>query len=154
RTQSQEHREDERPFSSSLCSWLCVLCDSVVRSLSRFVVLPRFVLRLSGKARSRAMTEEDLFLRALDLPVAERPAFLGSACGRDDALRRRVEALLAAHDTPGSFLAGPAVAPATMAPPGPADPKLTAEHTAPTEEVGTRIGPYKLLQQLGEGGMG
>jgi serine/threonine protein kinase/tetratricopeptide (TPR) repeat protein len=102
------------------------------------------------------MTEEDLFLRALDLPAAERPAFLAGACGRDDALRRRVEVLLAAHDNPGSFLAGPAGAPATAtaAPPGPAGAKLTAVHTDPTEDVGTWIGPYKLLQQLGEGGMG
>src|SRR5882724_2218154 len=102
------------------------------------------------------MTEEDLFLRALDFPANERPAFLTGACGRDDALRRRVDALLAAHDNPGSFLAGqPAVpATATVAPPDPADGPATAAYTGPAEEIGTRIGPYKLLQQLGEGGMG
>jgi serine/threonine protein kinase/tetratricopeptide (TPR) repeat protein len=84
------------------------------------------------------VTEEDLFLRALDVPATDRPAFLAGACGRDESLRRRVEVLVAAHDNPGSFLAGPA----------------TAEHSEAAEEVGTRVGPYKLLQQLGEGGMG
>ncbi len=52
---------------------------------------------------------ESIFLAALEQPdLAKRAAFVASACGPDEALRRRVEALLKAHDDAGSFLGGPA----------------------------------------------
>jgi eukaryotic-like serine/threonine-protein kinase len=83
--------------------------------------------------------------------AAGRVAFLDRECGTDADLRQRVDALLKAHDNPGSFLDRPAVAPAPtldeVPPPGRAD-------VPAAEATGTVIGPYMLLEQLGEGGMG
>jgi serine/threonine protein kinase/tetratricopeptide (TPR) repeat protein len=90
------------------------------------------------------MNEHDLFAAALEIgDPAERSAYLDRACCGDDALRARVEALLRAHEQAGSFLAAPPVA-------GPA----TLDAPKPLEGPGTVIGPYKLLQAIGEGGMG
>jgi serine/threonine protein kinase/WD40 repeat protein len=88
------------------------------------------------------MKAETIFHDALARPQAERPAFLAAACAGDEPLRRRVEALLHAHDNPGSFLAE--LAPMPAATPGEPFP----------ERAGTVIGPYKLMEQIGEGGMG
>src|SRR5262245_12338016 len=89
------------------------------------------------------MTERDIFIAALqrDDPTARR-AFLAEACGPDAALRARVEELLAVHERAASFLESP-----------PAAPAVTTELPA-SEGPGTVIGPYKLLEQIGEGGMG
>ncbi len=73
--------------------------------------------------------------------AAEREAFLDEACGEDAELRQRLEKLIADHFRAGSFLEDPAVASAA-----------TLEQPPITEEPGTQIGPYKLLQQIGEGG--
>ncbi|MBW3599199.1 MAG: serine/threonine protein kinase, partial [Planctomycetes bacterium] len=90
-----------------------------------------------------------IFLAAVDKPPqAEREAYLAEACGDDAELRRRVEALLAACNEPASFLERPAVA----ADPQEAAPTLVAESIR--EESGSAIGPYKLLQEIGQGGMG
>jgi serine/threonine protein kinase len=102
-------------------------------------------------------TPKDIFLAAVEKPTpTERAAFLDEACAGDAALRQRVEELLKAHDQPGSFLEQPpATGPGDTGdiPPGRwVDPKDLAP--APLEGSGTRIGPYKLLQQIGEGGMG
>src|SRR5262245_66530172 len=88
------------------------------------------------------MSEESLFHQALGKPAGERGAFLERACGPDAGLRRRLEALLQAHDNPGSFLGQPAANPGATAPAGP-----------PGVPAG-RVGPYKLLRLIGEGGMG
>src|SRR5207248_8652406 len=58
---------------------------------------------------------QEVFLAAAEAEPAARAAVLDRACGGDPELRRRAEALLAAHDDPGSFLAKPA---ATTAPAG------------------------------------
>src|SRR5438128_962669 len=56
------------------------------------------------------MTEETIFLEALNKQgPAERAAYLGAACAGDAALRARVEALLASHADPDSFLDMPAL---------------------------------------------
>src|SRR5450432_644045 len=95
--------------------------------------------------------QKELFLAALDLPSAnDRAAFLAEACGRDEALRHQVEAMLEAHATPDSFLEKPAALGLTV---DAADGIPKAE-TLLSENAGTRIGPYKLLEQIGEGGMG
>src|SRR5262249_34081306 len=89
------------------------------------------------------MDEASIFLEALKKPSPdERAAFLGRACGGNDELRRSVELLLRAHDKAGGFLAD-----------SPAPVGVTADQPI-TESPGTVIGPYKLLEQLGAGGMG
>jgi serine/threonine protein kinase/tetratricopeptide (TPR) repeat protein len=115
------------------------------------------------------MNEDTIFHLACERPPADRVAFLEAACGGDEALRRRLEAILRAHDNPGSFLARPAldqdstldVAPESEPDAAGAeeDGSDTSLRIAPdarpvSEGPGTRIGPYKLLQQIGEGGMG
>src|SRR5438132_3996285 len=95
----------------------------------------------------------DIFLQVLDLrSPQERPAYLDEACGTNAELRAQVESLLSASERAGCFLEEPAVAP--LAPgellcdnPPPSDPR-------PVEGPGTRIGSYKLLQPIGEGGFG
>jgi serine/threonine protein kinase len=101
---------------------------------------------------SQPASEETIFLAALaKASPAEQAAYLDAACGADAELRRRVERLLKAHPQVGDFLEPPAVvAAAPQDPPGAAAPGATV----PTEGPGTRIGPYQLLQQIGEGGMG
>jgi serine/threonine protein kinase/WD40 repeat protein len=84
-----------------------------------------------------------IFDAAIELPPRRRAAYLQEACGGDAALRRRVEALLRAHETAGTFMDSPAVASREE----PAGVKLA-------EQPGDRIGRYKLLQQIGEGGCG
>src|SRR6266496_715218 len=90
-----------------------------------------------------APSPETIFGRAIEIAVpAERTAFLDQACGHDPELRRDVEKLVMDHFRSGSFLEQPAVpCGATID-----EPLL--------ERPGTVIGPYKLLQQIGEGGMG
>ena len=91
---------------------------------------------------------EDVFAEALSKGPGERAAFLAGACRGDPELLRRVEALLRAHDRAGRFLEEPAVELPRAA---------GTEDVAPPrseEAPGDRIGPYKLLQLIGEGGMG
>jgi serine/threonine protein kinase/tetratricopeptide (TPR) repeat protein len=83
-----------------------------------------------------------VFLDALERGPDEWPPFLAEACGADTALRARVEQLLRAHQAMGSIQGGAADAPAATA----ADPI--------GEGPGTVLGPYKLLEQIGEGGFG
>src|SRR5260370_13269408 len=85
-----------------------------------------------------------VFAEALQLPSAERSGYLERACGADEQLRQRVERLLKAHDHAGDFLENP---PPEAAPE--ASPKACVG-----EKPGDRIGRYKLLQQIGEGGCG
>jgi serine/threonine protein kinase/Tfp pilus assembly protein PilF len=93
---------------------------------------------------------KSLFLAAVDRPVEERAAFLDEACAGEDELRRRVEQLLEAHDRPDSLPEAPPAAGATRV----ADPEEGSDPGWSAEGPGAVIGPYKLLQQLGEGGMG
>jgi serine/threonine protein kinase/tetratricopeptide (TPR) repeat protein len=83
-----------------------------------------------------------IFLKALDCKGADEVIrLLEEACGSDAAMRMRVEELMRAHRDAGAFLGG-------------------AEKQEPTrdqpiaERPGTVIGPYKLLEQIGEGGFG
>src|SRR5262245_54680521 len=83
----------------------------------------------------------EVFVAALKRPPEQWDAYLDDACRGDAMLRQRVRDLLRAHQEAGSFLEvdlpGQAV-PARAVPEGP----------------GTEVGPYVLLEQLGEGGMG
>ncbi|MFO0949706.1 MAG: protein kinase [Isosphaeraceae bacterium] len=101
------------------------------------------------------MTEETIFNRALEKPAEERAAFLDEVCAGDVPLRDRLDVLLRAHDNPGSFLASPAAglgANADTTGGGTADEGSVRRPTG--EGPGSRIGPYKLLEAIGEGGMG
>jgi serine/threonine protein kinase/lipopolysaccharide biosynthesis regulator YciM len=98
------------------------------------------------------MTERTIFLDALEkTDPSRRAAFLDQACGDNPDLREKVERLLRAHELAGTFMSAPA---------GKSDAigeGLRSSRPGPrpiSEGPGTRIGPYKLLQQIGEGGMG
>jgi serine/threonine protein kinase/tetratricopeptide (TPR) repeat protein len=86
---------------------------------------------------------KSIFLNAVEIgPAEERRAYLEAQCGADQALRREVEDLLRYHGVVGAFLEAPLACPAAAAEGG------------VREGPGTRIGPYKLLEQIGEGGFG
>src|SRR5262245_7369130 len=86
----------------------------------------------------------ELFLEAVERPPGkDRATYLDEVCGSDAALREQIESLLVANDRAGNFLESPA---AELSP--------TTDQSSITQRPGTVIGPYKLLQQIGEGGMG
>lgn len=122
------------------------------------------------------MTDETIFAAAVEQPSpTERAAFLDTACGAETAQRKRIEALLAAHDKAGRFLERPAVAPPVLdhsatrayaaSSDGPtgihgeviADDEKDAlgflEPPGRPDSLG-RIGHYEVLEVLGHGGFG
>jgi serine/threonine protein kinase/tetratricopeptide (TPR) repeat protein len=87
---------------------------------------------------------QEIFLTAVECHRPEEwQAYLDQACGADNELRHQVNLLLQAHQQAGS-VPGAAVG----------EPDHTSAYQAQTERPGTVIGSYKLLQQIGEGGMG
>ena len=91
-----------------------------------------------------APLEKVIFLAASALDdEAERRLLIERACGGDDGLRRRVEALFAVQSAAGDYF----------------EPKPTARgapavDTAGREQLGTPIGPYRLIRRIGDGGCG
>src|SRR5262245_8974073 len=85
---------------------------------------------------------KEIILAALKVGPEERDSYLAAACAGDDALRRRVLDLLEAHAAASSFLEA-----------ADRDAVTTVEETAGAGP-GTVIGPYKLHEPIGEGGMG
>src|SRR5688572_7523631 len=89
-----------------------------------------------------AMNEQSIFIAALERDGHDRQAFLDEACAGDQPLRKRVDRLLATHEQAIGFMDQPAgrLAPTSLQP--------------PLARPGTQIGPYKLREQIGEGGFG
>src|SRR5689334_7117171 len=91
------------------------------------------------QAASRSLKE--LFLAALEVAPSDRPEWVEREC-MDADLRQRLERMLAAHDAPHSLLDAPA-----------RESVRTVDDPI-SERPGTVIGPYKLMEQIGEGGFG
>src|SRR6187397_60612 len=89
------------------------------------------------------MNEEEIFHEALARGPDERAAYLEQACAGDQPLRASVEGLLRANVGATGFMGRPA-----------AGPVATVDEPPVRERPGTVIGPYKLLEQIGEGGFG
>jgi tetratricopeptide (TPR) repeat protein len=97
-----------------------------------------------------AMNEREIFIAALQKEdPAERRAYLDDVGGRQPALRAQVEDLLRLHEAAGSFFHGAAAASAATG-----EFEAAAEQPAAPEAPGAVIGPYKLVQEIGAGGMG
>jgi serine/threonine protein kinase len=88
---------------------------------------------------------KEIFQGALDLPPGDRKAYVRSAAGGDDDLRREVESLLESADSSEDFLSQVA-----------ADyvPSDLFDEEAPDANIGRRIGPYRIEREIGSGGMG
>jgi serine/threonine protein kinase/Tfp pilus assembly protein PilF len=94
---------------------------------------------MSANARSA----DSIFAHAIEIESpADRAVFLEDACGAEGELRQEVEELVRNHFRAGDFMERPAAALAATV------------VQAMAERPGTVIGPYKLMEQLGEGGMG
>src|SRR5262245_23259537 len=83
------------------------------------------------------------FTEAFQLPVEKRKAFLDRICAADGEWRGRGEALLRSNDRAADFLEEP-----------PTSSIRQGRARVSGEKPGDRIGHYKLLQQIGEGGCG
>lgn len=91
----------------------------------------------------RLRRAEEIFHELLATPETERDARLRELCVSDDSLRHMVESLLTHHAEAGSFLGSP-----------PVDALGSTLAATPPEKTPTKIGPYRILERLGEGGMG
>jgi len=88
---------------------------------------------------------ENIFVAVSPLAPAQRESLLAKQCGDDLELRREVEAMLASHDKAEKFIEAPAFV---------FGGEWLGEHAIEREEAGERLGPYELLHEIGEGGMG
>jgi hypothetical protein len=100
---------------------------------------------MNPDVRERA---EQLFYEALDQPADLREAFILKACGSEQSLRCEVEELLHAEHRAGAFLDAQANALTGTSIVRP------SSAVFPEEAAGSQVGPYKLLELIGEGGFG
>jgi serine/threonine protein kinase len=87
---------------------------------------------------------EDVLQAALDRPPQERAAYLDEACGNDEELKDEAAQLLTAHDEAGDFIEQPAIA---------TDARVLFGDASGVN-TGRVIGPYRIIEELGTGGMG
>jgi eukaryotic-like serine/threonine-protein kinase len=85
---------------------------------------------------------QELFHAAIPLGTPERERVLSEACGEDAALRMEVDRLLAAHERPGGIIESPIA---------PLDSSIGEDEVS---AVGKRFGPYRVVREIGRGGMG
>jgi predicted Ser/Thr protein kinase/tetratricopeptide (TPR) repeat protein len=97
-------------------------------------------VREDAPDRARHERAKEIFLDALDAPRARRLAFIAAACPGDEQLRREVLELLVLHGEADSVLDAPLDGAAALA--------------GLSEPSGATIGPYRLVRELGRGGMG
>lgn len=83
-----------------------------------------------------------IFHEAIELPLNERPDFVGRAAGDDESLRIEVESLLASHEQAASFIE-------------PSNDRLSGGLGVTADQlIGRRFGAYEILREIGRGGMG
>jgi serine/threonine protein kinase len=87
---------------------------------------------------------EEILQAALDRPAQERASFLAEACMGDEGLKREAISLINAHDEAGDFIEKPAIAQDACV--------LIGDN--PDENIGRDLGPYRIVERLGRGGMG
>jgi len=97
-----------------------------------------------------------LFDAAVDLPPEDRAALLAAACPHEPAVRAEVEALLAAYDAEPDFLEAPAARVTLGTGDGAAAGGAAAGGGSPRAALarGDRVGPYRVVREVGAGGMG
>src|SRR5262245_38926843 len=89
-----------------------------------------------------AYQTDSIFWEALEIsPPDRRSDYLDRACDGNPQLRQHLEEMLAAYPKVSEFLERPAAG-------------IAVPLEQPAEGPGTHIGPYKLVEQIGEGGMG
>jgi predicted unusual protein kinase regulating ubiquinone biosynthesis (AarF/ABC1/UbiB family) len=88
---------------------------------------------------------EELFQAALELPVEGRSGYLAEACGADHTLLHEVESLLCSYTEAADFIETPALG---------VDLTPTEEAGPPSTAIGRRLGSYKIVREIGAGGMG
>ena len=99
---------------------------------------------------------QEVFLEASGRPPGERARYLDEACASDPDLRKEVESLLASDGAAATAFIEPGSGPTVTVPERPTFPSLSewirdlSARDGPPE----RVGPYRLLEPLGEGGMG
>lgn len=134
--------ETNHPVFAHLQSGDCNT-DHAFAALQRYFRPSSFVTSPFDPMPTETKSARTIFLDALERPeAADRDRFIDSACGLDEALRAEVVRLLGAHGDLNDFMDRPAAGFSPMI------------GWSASAQVGTTIGRYKLLEQIGEGGMG
>src|SRR5262245_10698318 len=97
-------------------------------------------MRRPADAAARRREIESIFETALDLTPTDRRRWLATCCGDDAWLRAEVDSLIAAHERPDGLLDG------NLA--------VAAAEALSGRPRNSRIGAYRIVRELGRGGMG